>query len=209
MKKILFFQSLISIIYSLKIYDLSTNSKRKYNSRTTSYCFINLTKISYKEIIINFTIKNQTKSTFKTETLYYNFSDHLKGNIKKIGYETIESYKNDSFNNSYKIFFRIKKQDGNFLTFKNLEADEDETYVENEIKTSNKAVIAIIIIAVVVVVILIIIFIVVGKSMYNKRQKELMAKYASSFVDNNGLIPKKEEKGKGKDKVKNKKKNFK
>ena len=100
-----------------------------------------------------------------------------------------------------KLTYRFKTNNYKYLVLQNLQSISD-TKIKIKIKISgnkdddknkSKAIVPIIIISIILVAGIVVAFIFVGKYIFNKRQKELMGNYASSFVaENSDLVPNEE-----------------
>ncbi len=186
---------LIYFVYTIEtdILTLEKYKKITYINENEKLIVLDTSEINTNEIYITFTNFNES---FTSDSLSYNFINNYPNedfDTSKI----INSYNKKSFNNGQKVYYKIKKESDKYLVFKSIKCNNGNSIeVENtekpgisEAPLNSPIVIVIIIVSISVVIIIVVIFIFVGKYIYNKRQKELMANYASSFVGDNNENP--------------------
>ena len=180
-----------------KVYTLFKYDNLTFINKDTIFIALDCSDITGNEIYI--TLINHNES-FIDDKFYYNFTDEYPNNDFKTT-KMINSYSKEKLVVGEKLFYKIKKESAQYLVFKNVKCNENNTIeIENtetigntNVKSNSSIVIVIALVSVTLVVIILVTFILVGKYIYNKRQKEIMANYASSFVDdtnkNPSLIP--------------------
>ena len=177
-----------SIKTEFTMYNLTNYNKLTYNSGKESITILNIEKINENEIYITYKIKN---NKFISNSIKYIFTNDYPNNNTNLEFpDLISCTDSKESNKGHRLHFKIKKQEKKYLILENLQSETPgEIEIENT-KPSSKAVIVIAIISVVLIIGIIGAFIFIGKYIFNKRQKELMTNYASSFVDENpSLIP--------------------
>ena len=179
------------------IYQLNKYNNLTFINNASIFMVLDCSDITANEIYITFINYNET---FIDDKFYYHFTNDYPNNEFKTT-KQINSYNKEVLNEGQKLFYKIKKDSEKYLVFKNIRCNVNNTIeIQNTQKpgsTANKsnssAVIIIIIVSITVVIIIVVAFIFVGKYIYTIRQKEIMANYASSFVDdtnqNSSLVP--------------------
>ena len=181
------------IVYTLKKY-----KSYIYNEIYPTYGILESINVEGKEIEITYEI--QDASNFTDTALFYYFTDTKLENNTIVDKSNFKDYvyckKNESSNsrNTFKAIYRIKKNKKyKYLVLQNLPNEEGKNVEVKNKRTTKKTVIIIFIISLIITCGIIVAFVFVGKYIYSKRQKEVMANYASSFVaENPGLMPNEE-----------------
>ena len=176
-----------------KVYTLYKYDNLTYINKDTIFIVLDCSDITGKEIYI--TLINHNES-FSEDKFYYNFTDEYPNNDFRTT-KMINSYSKEKLVVGEKLFYKIKKESARYLVFKNVKCKENNTIeIENtetigntNVKSNSSIVIVIALVSITLVVIIVATFIIVGKYIYNKRQKEIMANYASSFVDDTNKNP--------------------
>ena len=186
---------LVYFVYTIEkdILILEKNKKITYINEDEKLIVLDTSKINTNEIYITFTNLNES---FTSDSLYYNFINDSPSDDFDPS-KIINSYNKKSYNNGQKVYYKIKKESEQYLVFKSVKCNNGNSIeVENtekpgisEAPLNSPIVIVIIVVSISVVIIIVVIFIFVGKYIYNKRQKELMGNYASSFVGDNNENP--------------------
>ena len=198
MKELLFLLLFILISSNEEICDVTKESEKQYNGTMQSLIYFNITKLSGNKIDITYEI-NDNNSFIDTTIKYIFTNDDPNSNIKLTEKKECD-YENKN-NNEMKLTYRFKTNNYKYLVLQNLQSISD-TKIKIKIKISgnkdddknkSKAIVPIIIISIILVAGIVVAFIFVGKYIFNKRQKELMGNYASSFVaENSDLVPNEE-----------------
>ena len=200
MKEILFQLFFAFLVATLdgKIYNLKKYGKLKYQALEPSLTLLDITNIKENEINITYTIKY---TYFLNEELNYSFIEDYPNNENDFNSTyTITSNKRKILDNELKLYFTINNEKKKYLLLQNLLSPNTTVtsiVVENlknenedDDDSSSNALTAIIVIGIVSVAAIITTFVIIGKYMFNKRQKEIMSNYASSFVDDkSSLLP--------------------
>ena len=176
-----------------KVYTLYKYDNLTYINKDTIFIVLDCSDITGKEIYI--TLINHNES-FSEDKFYYNFTDEYPNNDFRTT-KMINSYSKEKLVVGEKLFYKIKKESAKYLVFKNVKCKENNTIeIENtetigntNVKSNSSIVIVIALVSITLVAIIVATFIIVGKYIYNKRQKEIMANYASSFVDDTNKNP--------------------
>ena len=176
-----------------KVYTLYKYDNLTYINKDTIFIVLDCSDITGKEIYI--TLINHNES-FSEDKFYYNFIDEYPNNDFRTT-KMINSYSKEKLVVGEKLFYKIKKESAKYLVFKNVKCKENNTIeIENtetigntNVKSNSSIVIVIALVSITLVAIIVATFIIVGKYIYNKRQKEIMANYASSFVDDTNKNP--------------------
>ena len=178
-----------------KIQEITKDQNVTYNGTELSYTILNTTKINEKQFNIIYEILDN--SNFLSTTIKYDFFKNYNESeifvLNKVMVGKADKNKN-------KITFEFQKDNNNnYLIVENLQNNSNkliEIKLEikknpiNNDKRNSKAIIPITIISIILVIGIIVAFIFVGKYIFNKRQKEMMGNYASSFVaDSPSLVP--------------------
>ena len=197
MKRILFFISFLCLLlYSVEKSYLLDNQKIEYNDTQPSFTIIDISTIKEKEIVI--TYKFDENFIHNETELYYDFLDNYTKDNNDNDFKvekSISFYRRYNSNNKLELYYKITKERKKYLVLANFlcqnsESIEVDCLQKRNDNKNNKIIIIIIIISITLVVGIIVGFILVGKYLFNKRQKEIMAKYNSSFVEENpSLIP--------------------
>ena len=181
-----------------KIQEITKDQNVTYNGTELSYTILNTTKINEKQFNIIYEILDN--SNFLSTTIKYEFFKNYNESeifvLNKVMVGKADKNKN-------KITFEFQKDNNNnYLIVENLQSNSNkliEIKLEikknpiNNDKRNSKAIIPITIISIILVIGIIVAFIFVGKYIFNKRQKEMMGNYASSFVaDSPSLVPNEE-----------------
>ena len=181
-----------------KIQEITKDQNVTYNGTELSYTILNTTKINEKQFNIIYEILDN--SNFLSTTIKYDFFKNYNESeifvLNKVMIGKADKNKN-------KITFEFQKDNNNnYLIVENLQSNSNkliEIKLEikknpiNNDKRNSKAIIPITIISIILVIGIIVAFIFVGKYIFNKRQKEMMGNYASSFVaDSPSLVPNEE-----------------
>ena len=181
-----------------KIQEITKDQNVTYNGTELSYTILNTTKINEKQFNIIYEILDN--SNFLSTTIKYDFFKNYNESeifvLNKVMVGKADKNKN-------KITFEFQKDNNNnYLIVENLQSNSNkliEIKLEikknpiNNDKRNSKAIIPITIISIILVIGIIVAFIFVGKYIFNKRQKEMMGNYASSFVaDSPSLVPNEE-----------------
>ena len=179
-----------------KIQELTKEQNVTYNGTELSYTILNTTKINEKQFNIIYEILDNSK--FLTTKIKYNF---FKNYHESENFVLNKSMEGKVDKNENKVSFEFKKDNNNnYLILENLQSNNSTKLIRikleikkiprNNGKTNSKVIIPIIIISIILVIGIIVAFIFVGKYIFNKRQKEMMGNYASSFVaDSPSLVP--------------------
>ena len=179
-----------------KIQELTKEQNVTYNGTELSYAILNTTKINEKQFNIIYEILDNSK--FLTTKIKYNF---FKNYNESENFVLNKSMEGKVDKNENKVSFEFKKDNNNnYLILENLQSNNSTKLIRikleikkiprNNGKTNSKVIIPIIIISIILVIGIIVAFIFVGKYIFNKRQKEMMGNYASSFVaDSPSLVP--------------------
>ena len=218
MKEILFFLFIFLLLVlssEIKIYNLKKYGILIYEGIEPSLTVLETTNIKGNEINITYSIKY---SSFLNEELNYSFIDDYPDNDKDfIPINSIISNERTALNNELKLHFSINKEKHKYLILQNLlSPNQDITKIElknikNEFEeeeddSSSNALTAIIVISIISVFAIVAAFVFVGKYIFDKRQKEIMSNYASSFVDDkSSLLPNNESKNESNDNKEDKK----
>ena len=162
-------------------YNLTRYSKLIYNSKNETITILNIEGIEEKNIYLTYKIK---KTKFTSNSIGYIFTDDYPNNNTNLDFsEIISCTDSKESNKEHKLYFKFKKENKKYLILENLKSlTPGDIEIENT-KPASKAVIAIAIIGVVLIIGIIVAFIFIGKYIFNKRQKELMSNFSSSFVD--------------------------
>ena len=178
-----------------KIQEITKDQNVTYNGTELSYTILNTTKINEKQFNIIYEILDN--SNFLSTTIKYDFFKNYNESeifvLNKVMVGKADKNKN-------KITFEFQKDNNNnYLIVENLQSNSNkliEIKLEikknpiNNDKRNSKAIIPITIISIILVIGIIVAFIFVGKYIFNKRQKEMMGNYASSFgADSPSLVP--------------------
>ena len=181
-----------------KIQEITKDQNVTYNGTELSYTILNTTKLNEKQFNIIYEILDN--SNFLSTTIKYDFFKNYNESeifvLNKVMVGKADKNKN-------KITFEFQKDNNNnYLIVENLQSNSNkliEIKLEikknpiNNDKRNSKAIIPITIISIILVIGIIVAFIFVGKYIFNKRQKEMMGNYASSFVaDSPSLVPNEE-----------------
>ena len=181
-----------------KIQEITKDQNVTYNGTELSYTILNTTKLNEKQFNIIYEILDN--SNFLSTTIKYEFFKNYNESeifvLNKVMVGKADKNKN-------KITFEFQKDNNNnYLIVENLQSNSNkliEIKLEikknpiNNDKRNSKAIIPITIISIILVIGIIVAFIFVGKYIFNKRQKEMMGNYASSFVaDSPSLVPNEE-----------------
>ena len=217
MKEILIFLLFFAFLIETsdgKIYNLKKYGKLIYQALEPSLTLLDTTYIKGNEINITYTIKY---TYFLNEELNYSFIEDYPNNENDFNPTyTITSNKREILDNELKLYFAINNEKKKYLLLQNLlspnttvtsivvENLKNENEEEDE-DSSSTALTAIIVIGLVSVAAIITTFVLIGKYMFNKRQKEILSNYASSFVDDkSSLLPDNESNSESKDNKKEK-----
>ena len=197
MKELIFITLFFILIISSKekIQEITKDQNLTYNGTELSYTILNTTKINGKQFNIIYEILDN--SNFSSTTIKYDF--FKKYNQSEI-FVLNKNLEGKADKNKNRVSFEFQKDDNNnYLIMENLQSNSNkliEIKLEikkipiNNGKTNSKVIIPIIIISIILVIGIIVAFIFVGKYIFNKRQKEMMGNYASSFVaDSPSLVP--------------------
>ena len=170
-------------------YNLVIYNKLTYNGENETITIVDITGINENDIYINYKIQN---NKFTNNNLRYIFTDdYPNNNNTNFDFKgPINSIDSKESNNEYTLYFKIKKENKKYLILENLRGLAPGNIQIENIKSGSKAVIVIAIISLILLIGIIGAFIFIGKYIFDKRQKELMKNYASSFVDENpSLVP--------------------
>ena len=190
MKEMLFLISFMPfLIYSTeKIYNLTKYGNLIYDDTSPSLTVLDTTDITDKEIEIIYTVQNNHENT----RINYSFTNEFPNNGFTSNYYFFSS-RNNSLDGKVKMTYNFQKREGKYLVLMNIICKDNEKIEVEHRKKDNTSLIIIIIISIIVVIGIIVGFIFIGKYIYNKRQKEIMGNYASSFVaENPSLVPNEE-----------------
>lgn len=197
MKELIFITLFFILIISSKekIQEITKDQNLTYNGTELSYTILNTTKINEKQFNIIYEILDN--SNFSSTTIKYDF---FKNFNKSEIFVLNKNLEGKADKNKNRVSFEFQKDNNNnYLIMENLQSNSNkliEIKLEikkipiNNGKTNPKVIIPIIIISIILVIGIIVAFIFVGKYIFNKRQKEMMGNYASSFVaDSPSLVP--------------------
>ena len=169
-------------------YNLVIYNKLTYNGENETITIVDISGINENDIYINYKIQN---NKFTNNNLRYIFTDDYPNNNTNFDFKgPINSIDSKESNNEYTLYFKIKKENKKYLILENLRGLAPGNIEIENTKSGSKAVIIIAIISLFLLIGIIGAFIFIGKYIFDKRQKELMKNYASSFVDENpSLVP--------------------
>ena len=170
-------------------YNLTVYNSIKYNDTEESLTIFDASKLNENEILISYKIK---KEKFGNKKLYYSFNEDYP-DASYSPKEEINNTDEQGNNNEHILIYKFKKDNNKkFLVLENFKSVNGKEIEVQNLKPKTK-VIVFIILSIIIVIIIIVSFIFIGKYVYNKRQKEIMEKYATSFVDDS-LVPESENK---------------